>query len=94
MFRTTLKKSALAAVAIAATAAAIAPAAASAATVTQSGGTLYVTAQPGETNDMRVTLTDTYLEILREQQRRRPAAARHDVHHVLAGPRALQPASA
>jgi Ca2+-binding RTX toxin-like protein len=63
MFRTTLKKSALAAIAVAATAAAIAPAAASAATVTQSGGTLYVTAKPGETNDMRVTLTDTYLDI-------------------------------
>jgi Ca2+-binding RTX toxin-like protein len=63
MFRTTLKKSALAAAAIAA-AAALVPAAASAATVTQSGGTLYVTANPGETNDMKVTLTDTYLEIL------------------------------
>jgi Ca2+-binding RTX toxin-like protein len=64
MFRTTLKKSALALAAVAATTAAIAPAAASAATVTQSGGTLYVTANPGETNDMRVTLTDSYLEIL------------------------------
>ena len=60
----TLKKSALAAVAIAATAAAIGPAAASAATVSQSGGTLYVNALPGETNNMRVTLTNTYLEIL------------------------------
>ena len=28
------------------------------------GGTLYVNAQPGETNNMRVTLTNTYLEIL------------------------------
>ena len=64
MFRTTLRKSALAAVAIAATAAAIAPAAASAANVNQSNGTLYVNAQPGETNSMRVTLTDSYLEIL------------------------------
>jgi Ca2+-binding RTX toxin-like protein len=63
MLRSTLKKSALALVGVAA-AAAIAPAAASAATVTQSGGTLYVTANPGETNDMRVTLTDSYLEIL------------------------------
>jgi Ca2+-binding RTX toxin-like protein len=63
MFRTTLKKSALAIAAVAASAA-IVPAAASAASVTQSGGTLYVTANPGETNDMRVTLTDTYLEIL------------------------------
>lgn len=63
MFRTTLKKSALAAVAVAATAAALVPAAASAATVTQASGTLYVTAQPGETNDMRVTLTNSYLEI-------------------------------
>ena len=64
MFRTTLKKTALAAAAVAATAAALVPAAASAATVTQSGGTLYVTAQPGETNNMKVTLTNTYLEIL------------------------------
>lgn len=64
MFRTTLKKSALAAVAVAATAAAITPAAASAATVNQSGGTLSVNALSGETNNMRVTLTDTYLEIL------------------------------
>lgn len=64
MFRTTLKKSALAAIAIAATAATIGPAAASAATVTQSGGTLYVNAQSGETNNMKVTLTNTYLEIL------------------------------
>ena len=64
MFRTTLKKSALAAVAVAATAAAIAPAAASAATVNQAGGTLSVNALSGETNNMRVTLTDTYLEIL------------------------------
>jgi Ca2+-binding RTX toxin-like protein len=63
MFRTTLRKSALALAAVAATVA-IAPAAASAATVTQSGGTLYVTANPGETNDMRVTLTDSYLEVL------------------------------
>jgi Ca2+-binding RTX toxin-like protein len=63
MFRTTLKKSALAVAAVAA-AAALVPAAASAASVTQSNGTLYVTAKPGETNDMRVTLTDTYLEIL------------------------------
>jgi Ca2+-binding RTX toxin-like protein len=63
MLRSTLRKSALALAAVAATAA-IAPAAASAATVTQSGGTLYVTANPGETNDMRVTLTDTYIEIL------------------------------
>ena len=63
MFRTTLKKSALAAVAIAATAAAIAPAAASAATVSQSGGTLYVNALPGETNNMRVTLTDGTVEV-------------------------------
>jgi Ca2+-binding RTX toxin-like protein len=63
MFRTTLKKSVLGLVAVAATAAAIAPAAASAATVTQSGGTLYVDARPGETNDMLVTLTDTYLQI-------------------------------
>ena len=64
MFRTTLKKSALAAVAVAATAAAIAPAAASAATVNQAGGTLSVNALSGETNNMRVTLTDSYLEIL------------------------------
>ena len=64
MFRTALKKSALVAVAVGAAAAALVPAAASAATVTQSGGTLYVSAQPGETNDMRVTLTNTYLEIL------------------------------
>ena len=64
MFRTTLRKSALAAVAVAAAAAAIAPAAASAATVTQSGGTLHVTGQPGETNNMKVTLTNSYLEIL------------------------------
>ena len=64
MFRNTLKKSVLSVVAIAATAAAIAPAAASAATVTQSGGTLYVDARSGETNNMRVTLTNTYLEIL------------------------------
>ena len=64
MFRTTLKKSALAGVAIVATAAAIAPAAASAATVIQSRSTLSVNAQPGETNSMRVMLTDTYLEIL------------------------------
>lgn len=63
MFRNTLKKSALAAVAVAATAAALVPAAASAATVTQSNGYLYVTANPGETNYMKVTLTDTYLEI-------------------------------
>lgn len=63
MFRTTLRKSALGLVAAAATAAAIAPAAASAATVTQSGGTLYVDARPGETNDMLVTLTDSYLQI-------------------------------
>jgi Ca2+-binding RTX toxin-like protein len=64
MLRSTLKKSALALAVAAAAAAAIAPAAASAATITQSGGTLSVTANPGETNDMRVTLTDTYIEIL------------------------------
>jgi len=63
MFRTTLKKSALAAVAIAATAAALVPAAASASIVTQSGGTLYVSGESFETNDMRVTLTNSYLEI-------------------------------
>src|SRR5438552_8941966 len=63
MFRTTLKKSVLGLVAVAATAAAISPAAASAATVTQSGGTLYVDARSGETNDMTVTMTDTYLQI-------------------------------
>jgi len=64
MFTSTFRKSALAAVAVAATAAAIAPAAASAATVNQSGGTLSVDALSGETNNMRVTLTDNYLEIL------------------------------
>jgi Ca2+-binding RTX toxin-like protein len=64
MFRTQLKKSALAAVAVAAAAAAIAPAAASAASVNQSGGTLSVDAAPGETNDLRVTLTDSYLEVI------------------------------
>lgn len=63
MLRTTLKQSALAAVAIAATAAAIAPAAAFAATVSQSGGVMYITANAGETNQMRLTLTDSYVEI-------------------------------
>lgn len=62
MNRSPLKKL-IAGLAAASAVAAVAPAA-QAATVSQSNGVLAVTAQPGETNNMRLTLTDTYLEVL------------------------------
>lgn len=74
MFRSTLTKSIVSIAALSALAA-VAPTAASAATVTNSNGVVTYSAGSGQTNDLRVTLTSSYVQF-QENNNDQPTSAR------------------